>query len=254
MYTLLLYFLFTFSILCNPGNGYTPNNDDPFWINPCSYSPSNAEDFDDSDVGIIDRILTIAKQCQSNINQFKLKYIQQTFSSDYNIHYDRWVNENNNWITSRLLIKPEDNMAQSWLDSCSFPEELKHTYKVLQQVSVGFEMLLDDASKNNSAENLFINYFTTCKNDLQQLLCEISDDIDVTKQEKPKDITRNQVPQEVRDETSASNRNLTNSIILRDYMIAIKYVKNTYDHLKSSCNYNSYKIFKLWLTNSHHHN
>lgn len=232
---------FTTNILSNQVNSNELKNN-PFWINPCGYNNINAEDYDDSDAGIMDRILTIANQCQSNINLFKLEYIQQTFNSDYDVHYDRWVNQNNIWITCRLLNKAEDNMTESSLESRSFPSELKYTYEVLQQVSVGFEMLLDDASKNGSLENVFRNNFATCKDDLQQLLCEINDDIDVTQQEKPRDITRDKVPNEVRQETSTAKRNLTNSIIFRDYMIAIKYVKNTYNYFGNNCNN---KYFKL---------
>lgn len=198
----------------------------------------------------MDRILTIAKQCQNNINPFKSQYIQQTFNTDYDAHYSRWTNENNSWMTSRLLDKAEDDMTQSWLNSRSFPSELKYSYEVLQRVSVGFEILLDDASKSGSLENQFNNNFTTCKNDLQQLLCEISDDIDVTHQERPKDITRDEVPNEVREETSSAKRNLTNSIIFRDYMITIKYVKNTYDYLRSKCNNNWYQT-KPWYKKAH---
>ncbi|XP_060863414.1 uncharacterized protein LOC132939978 [Metopolophium dirhodum] len=253
MYTLVLYLLFTTNVLCNPVNDINSENNDPFWINPCGYNTNNAEDYDDSDAGIMDRILTIAKQCQSNIALFKSQYIQQTFNTDYDAHYKRWINENNSWVTSRLLDKAEDNMKQSWLNSRSFPSELKYSYEVLQRVSVGFEILLDDASKNDSLENTFSNNFSTCKNDLQQLLCELNDDIDVTHQEKPKDITRDEVPKEVREETSTANRNLTNSIIFRDYMIAIQYVKNTYDHLRSKCNNNLYRFKSLYKKNHHYY-
>lgn len=245
MYTLVLYLLFTTNVLCNLVNDI---NNDPFWINPCGYNTNNAEDYDDSDAGIMDCILTIAKQCQSNINLFKYKYIQETFNTDYDAHYNRWINENNSWITSRLLDKAEDNMKQSWLNSHSFPRELSYSHEVLQRVSVGFEILLDDASKDGSSENQFSNNFSTCKDDLQQLLCEIKDDIDVTSQEKPKDITRDEVPKEIREEASTAQRTLTNSIIFRDYMIAIQYVKSTYNHLRNKCNNNLYSFI-----NHHHH-
>lgn len=237
MYTLVLYLFFTTNVLCNLVNDI---NTDPFWINPCGYNTNNAEDYDDSDAGIMDRILTIAKQCQSNINLFKYKYIEQTFNTDYDTHYNRWINENNSWITSRLLDKAEDNMKQSWLNSRSFPSELSYSHEVLQRVSVGFEILLDDANKDGSSENQFSNNFSTCKDDLQQLLCEIRDDIDVTSEKKPKDITRDEVPKEIQEEASTAQRTLTNSIIFRDYMIAIQYVKSTYNHLRSKCNVGKY--------------
>jgi len=214
-------------------------NDNPFWINPCGYNTKNSEDYV-SDADIMDHILTIAGQCQNNIDLFKSQYIQQIFNIDYNTHYNRWINENNSWIISRLLDKAEDNMEQSWLNSRSFPSELNYSYEVLQRVSVGFEILLNDASKDDFLENQFSKQFSTCKNDLQQLLCEIRDDIDVTGQEKPKDITRDEVPKEIREEASTAQRNLKNSIIFRDYMIAIQYVKNTYNYLKSKCNTNIY--------------
>lgn len=250
MYTLLFYLLLTTNVLCDRNNNNESKNNEPFWINPCGYSTYNGEDYDDSDAGIIDRILTIEKQCQKNIDPFKREYIQRTFNFDYDAHYNKWINENNSWMTSRLLNKAEDNMPQSSLESRSFPSELKFTYELLQRVAVGYEVLLDDANNANYSENCFLNNFTTCKNDLQQLLCEISDDIDITVQERPKNITRDQVPNDVRQETSTADRNLTNSIIFRDYMIAIKYVKNTYEYLRSKCK-NEVTDYKEWLKKNH---
>lgn len=249
MYTVLLFWSFTTNvIICNPVNDNDSEKSNPFWINPCGYNTNNDEDYDDSDAGTMDRILTIVKQCQNNIKSFKDQYIEQTFNISYGEHYNRWVNENNKWIT-RLLNQAEDSMEQSWLKSRSFPSELRYSYEVLQRVSVGFEILLDDTSKNDSLENKFNKDFSTCKDDLQQLLCEISDDIDTKQQERPKDITRDEIPNEVREESSSAKRNLTNSIIFRDYMIAIKYMSNTYDYLKSKCNDNSYPFNKGDLTN-----
>lgn len=248
MYTLLLYLLLTTNVLCDWNN--ESKNNDPFWINPCGYTSYNGEDYDDSDAGIMDRILTIQKQCQKNIDPFKREYIQRTFKSDYDAHYSRWTNENNSWMTSRLLNKAEDNMPLSCLESRSFPSELKFTYELLQRVAVGYEVLLNDANNADYLENRFLNNFTACKNDLQQLLCEISDDIDITHQDIPKDITRDQVSNDVRQETSTAERNLTNSIIFRDYMIAIKYIKDTYEYLRSKCK-NEVIDFKVWLKKNH---
>lgn len=250
MYTLLLYLLLTTNVLCDWKNCNKLKNNDPFWINPCGYATYNCEDYDDSDTGIIDRILTIEKQCQKNIDPFKREYIQQTFNFDYDAHYNRWTNENNSWMTYRLLNKAEDNMSQSSLETRSFPNELKFTYELLQRVAVGYEVLLDDANNADYLENRFLNNFTNCKNDLQQLLCEISDDIDITYQDRPKDITRDQVRNDVRQETSTAERNLTNSIIFRDYMIAIKYVKNTYEYLRSKSK-NEAIDFIVWYRKTH---
>lgn len=242
--TIFLFWFFTTNvIICDPVNDNSSENSNPFWINPCGYNTSNDGDDDDSDANVMDRILTIVNQCQNNIKSFKEEYIEQTFNISYAEHYNRWVNENNKWIT-RLLNQAEDSMSQSWLNSRSFPNELRYSYEVLQRVSVGFEILLNDAKKNDSSENKFKKNFSTCKNDLQQLLCEISDAIDIKHQETPKDITRDEVPKEVREENSTAERNLTNSIIFRDYMIAIKYMSNTYDYLKRKCDNISYSFKK----------
>jgi len=251
MYTILLYWFFITNVICNPDNVNKSRNSNPFWINSCGYKINNTEDYDDSDADKIDRIITLVNQCQSTINSFKYQYIQQTFKISYDEHYNRWINENNSWITSRLLEKAEDNMTQSSLNPRSFPRELKFSYEVLQRVSVGFEILLDDASKNDSLENKFNKKFTTCKSDLQQLLCEISDNIDDKLPERPKDITRNEVPDEVLEETNTAKRNLTNSITFRDYMIAIKYMLNTYDYLKSKCNNNNWYPVKSRNSKTH---
>lgn len=249
MYTLLLYLLLSTNVLCNRMNHNKSKNNNPFWINPCGYTICNGEDYGDSDANIIDRILVIEKQCQQNIDLFKSEYIQRTFNTDYNAHYNRWTTENNSWMTSRLLNKPEDNMPPSSLESRSFPSELNFTYELLQRVSVGYEILLDDANNFDYLENNFLNDFTTCKNDLQQLLCEISDDI--ADQDKPKDITRDQVPNDVRQETNFAERNLTNSIIFRDYMIAIKYVKNTYEYLRSKCKNYTFHVKRRFKKKPH---
>lgn len=207
------------------------NDNSPFWINPCGYNTNN-NDYDDSDCSIIDRILTLAKQCQNNIDTFKTNYIKSTFNTDYFVHYETWEQENNSWITHRLLKKAEDDLPQLWLDSRLFPEELKFTHETLQRVSVGFELLLQDAKLNDSSENKFVDNFWCCKNDLQQILCEINDDMDIKSQEKPIDISRDVISKDIRQEKSTSKRSLTNSIIFRDYLIAIKYITNTYNYFK----------------------
>lgn len=134
-------------------------------------------------------------------------------------------------MTSYLLRYVEDNFQKSWLVSHSFPSELILTYEILQQVSVGFELLLEDSNKIDSSENKFLNNFSACKNSLKQLLCEISDAIEIKDQKRPIDIDRKSIPEEVRQETSKAIRNLTNSIIFHDYMLAIKYIITTYDYL-----------------------
>lgn len=229
MYTLLHVLLLTIFVCKSFANGLSADDNSPFWINSCGYSTND----DDS---MIDRILILAKQCQINIDPFKVNYIKSTFSSDYLTHYERWVQENNGWISSRLLINAEDDLQQSWLSSRSFPSELKFTFELLQQVAVGFELLLEDAKAYDSLENKFLNYFVTCKNDLKQLLCEISDDIDITEQERPVDVERDAIPNGIRQESSTAKRNLTNSIIFRDYMIAIKYVTSTYSYFNNTNN------------------
>lgn len=231
---LLLYILFltTAFVRKSFANGLPANDNSPFWINSCGYSTND----DGSDISVIDRILSLAKQSQINIDPFKVNYIISTFSSDYLTHYERWVHTNNDWMTSRLLINAEDDFPQSWLSSRSFPSELKFSYELLQQVSVGFELLLEDAKSNDSSENKFLSYFVTCKNDLQQLLCEISDAIEITEQERPVDVDRDAIPNEIRQESSMAQRNLTNSIIFRDYMIAIKYLTSTYSYFYNKIN------------------
>lgn len=235
MYFLLSYLFCTANVLSLlltskvlSKNGYLP-----FWVNPCGYSSKNYEEYDenDDDQSIIDRILTLAEINQNNINQFKFNYIKNTFNCDYYTHYKLWIYEYNSWVVPRLLCNPEQDLTQSWLTSRSFPSELNFTYKVLQQVAVGFELLLEDANKYGSSESTFLNNFLVCKNDLQQLLCEINDSIDIKLLNKPTDVTKDVIPDMVRQESSTSSRNLTNSIIFRDYMIAMKYILSTYNSL-----------------------
>lgn len=218
-------------------HGISKNNNTPFWINPCGYFLKYDYDIEDSDCDIIDRILTLAKQTQNNIDIFKFNYIKSTFDIDYFVHYQTWELENNNWMTPRLLNKAEDDLPQSWLCSRSFPDELKFTYEILQRNSVGIELLLQDAALNDYPENKFLHFFSTCKDDLEQMLCEISDDIDETYEEKPVDIKRDIIPNNIRQEESISKRSLTNSIIFRDYLIANKYITDTYNYFKNKCTY-----------------
>lgn len=207
-------------------------NEEPFWINSCGYNSEN-EIFDDSDNGIISRILFFAKQSQTHIDKFRDDYIMNTFNCNYFTHYQRWLYQTNEWITLHELRKPEDDLSQEWLCSRSFPNELVATFNILQRVSVGFELLLQDASKIDSLEHNFLVHFITCKSDLKQLLCELSDDIEIRSLEMPADIQRDVIPIDVLLETATAKRNLTNSIIFRDYMIAIKYISTTYKYLKN---------------------
>lgn len=239
MYVSVLYWFFTISVLCKSFTNVMSTKDNSFWVNPCGYTLITNEEFEDKDENIIDRILTLAKVSQNNIDVFKYNYIENIFYCDYLTHYKKWVSESNSWMTPRLLNYAEDNLEKSWLASRMFPNELKFTYEILQRVAVGFEMLLDDAKMYDSSENHFLNNFNTCKNDLQQLLCEISDSIDDKLEKRPIDAVRSVIPNEVRQEKNTARRNLTNSIIFRDYVIAIKYILDTYGHFEKS-----YKYFK----------
>lgn len=229
-FTLLLYFLVVSNVLCVCST-YDKSilNDKPFWINPCGYSIKNEEQ---DNIDIIDRILTLANFSKNNIDLFKFSYIKKTFNCDYFEHYQRLIDVNNSWMTPLLLKSPEDNLPDSWLSKRSFPEELEFTHELLQRVAVGFEMLVEDAKKYKFSESFFLSQFVSCKNDLRQLLCETSDGIDITLQTRPVDVPREIIPNEVKHEESSATRNLTNSIIFRDYMIAIKYILNTYGEFK----------------------
>lgn len=223
------------------------DDDTPFWINPCGYSLKNSDVKSD----IINRILILANICQSNIDAFKFDYIENTFNIHYTTHYQRWVNMGNSWMTPRLLQNAEDNFSVSWLADRKFPVELTISFQILQRVAVGFEILLQDAVNSSNLEYAFLDNFNACKEDLQQLLCEISDNIYVTSQDKPADVTRDCVPLGVRQESSSGNRNLTNSIIFRDYMIAVKYITSTYDYLNNNDLYNKFnaKYWRLYPNN-----
>lgn len=233
MYISVLYWFFTISGLCESSTNVV-STEDPFWVNPCGYTLNANEESEDSKENIIDRILTLARESQINIDLFKYNYIQNTFYCDYFTHYQKWVSENNSWMTMRLLRYAEDNLENSWLASRMFPNELKITYEILQRVAVGFEMLLEDANEYDSPEHKFLNNFNSCKQNLQQLLCEISDSIDVTFVKRPIDVDRSVIDNEVRTEKNTACRNLTNSIIFRDYAIAIKYILDTYNYFKKS--------------------
>lgn len=211
--------------------------DEPFWVDPCGYG---SNDDDEGGPGAtIDRILTLAKLCQKNVDQFKRDYIRRTFNVDYDTHYSRWTHEANDWMTPRLLDTAEDDLSQSWLDGRKFPDELTTTFDVLQRSAVGFELLTNDAGKEGTAENAFTDKFNTCHDDLRQLLCEVSDDIDANgmNADKPQAIGRDAIPDNVRQNASTADRNLINSIIFRDYMIAIKYVTEVYGHFKTRSNH-----------------
>lgn len=230
---ILFSLFFTVQILCK---SFTNESTavKPFWINPCGYyTASNDIYSEEDDQDIISKLLLLASVCQYNIDSFKNDYIISTFNSDYFKHYQLWLQKNNSWMTSRLLKNAEDILPKDWLVRHSFPSELIFTYEMLQQVSVGYEILFQDASQINTAENKFLDNFTICKNNLQELLCEFSYAIDNAFDKRPIDITRDAVPIEVRQETSSVERNLTNSIIFRDYMIVIKYIISTYSYLLS---------------------
>lgn len=234
MYISVLYWFFTISVLCESFTNVESTENKPFWVNACGYTLNADAEFEESDENDIDHILTLAEECQINIDLFINNYIQNTFSCDYLTHYKKWVNQNNSWMTYRLLNYAEDNLDSSWLAARVFPKELYFTYKILQEVAVGFEMLLEDANVYDSFEKVFSSNFNSCKNNLQQLLCQISDSIDETFEKRPPDVVRSVIPNNVRQEKNMCIRNLTNSIIFRDYAIAIKYILDTYSYFKKN--------------------
>lgn len=211
-------------------NGPTTANDEqPFWINPCGYKTNDDED--DDPVASIKRVLTLAKRCEDDANNFKCRYVRRTFNEDYEEHYRLWENVVNEWMTPRLLNTPDEEFSREWLDRRRFPDELTVTYEVLQRAAVGLELMTRDAAMVDTAESEFTEELAACRNDLRTLLCEVSDMVDAEDGlRRPKDVDRDVIPDSVRYDSSASHRNLTNSIIFRDYVIAVKYVTTVYGH------------------------
>lgn len=215
------------------------NDDDasPFWINPCGYPTNDGMDVDDDPYATINRVLTLADQCQIHSDRFKYDYVRTTFPGEnYTTHYGRWVNQQNAWMVPRLLDQPDDELSEQWMNKRRYPDELIVTYSVLQRAAVGLELLLDDAADVYKAESAFAADFAGCRTCLRQLLCEVYDDVDADDQlrdQRPADVGRDVIPNEVRLNDNTAERNLVNSIIFRDYMVAVQYVKTLYKYFLS---------------------
>ncbi|XP_050525903.1 uncharacterized protein LOC126896834 [Daktulosphaira vitifoliae] len=202
---------------------------DIFWVNPCGYSKKNEEP-PITPLDVIKRVLLEAHYNHHCFNQFKYEFIYELTGVEFDKHYEDWEYLYNSWMTNELPTMPGIVLSETWLNSREFPKELTFTFETLQRAAVGLEKFLDD--KKN--EEYYSTKLSLCRNKLKTLLCEVSDGIEDMNQNKMPDIKREVIPNDIRNEPNVAQRNLTNSLIFRDYIISIEYILQTYKYFRNS--------------------
>ncbi|XP_017775080.1 PREDICTED: uncharacterized protein LOC108561586 [Nicrophorus vespilloides] len=199
----------------------------PKWINPCGIRRDQDEQDTYTEVpqvsekDLLTQIIAQANIALTNAKQFQNEFALKTFNSDPESLHTQWQANHYDWLPLTMMDSeqiPELNMKNSLID----------IYEHLQKFAVGLEQIVWDQEDNRGA---FLKNFTDTEYNLRSLLCEIQMAIiELGLSQKP-DITRDLMGPDFRSITDATERNLRDWLIYRDYMSALDYTVKAFGNI-----------------------
>ncbi|KAK7866986.1 hypothetical protein R5R35_006819 [Gryllus longicercus] len=216
-------------------------NSKPKWINPCGGEP-NAELYtsdlpesrsvDGTDTGKpFESILLAARLAKDTAENFKEKYVQQTFNVGFAGWHANWKSTHFDWLPSSAQIPkslgeptPQEHLEKLQLDSA-----LKDIYKYLQMYAVGLEQVTWD---QEDIKGDFWSSFKDAEHALKATLCEVQVLMVERNVRQHPDVQRDLMDSNVRQNNSTSHRNLRDWLIYRDYMNGLEYVIEVLEHFE----------------------
>lgn len=110
-------------------------------------------------------------------------------------------------------------------------ETLLNVYTSLQKIAVGLEQIAWDQEDQNGP---FLDNFRNAEFNLRAVLCEIQMALYNRGVTMRDDILRDSMSDEFRNIPDETSRNLRDFLIFRDYMNALEYTKQVFEHLNSN--------------------
>lgn len=215
------------------------NQSHPKWINPCGWGVEDSEhDINDetskvSDAELLMRITNQARIALTKADQFKDDFAQEMFNSNFEQLHENWKNSRYDWLPNQCQVPKNlsELVPDEHLQSLKLDDALLDTYQYLQMVAVGLEQVVRDQQREDGS---FLQNFNQSESYLRLILCEIQVAIferNIYDKMRP-DVTRDIMPEYLRNETVLTSRNLRDWIIYRDYMNTLEYVIQVFDYFK----------------------
>lgn len=214
-------------------------NTQPKWVNPCGFNSAVLSGNDSNGGNGVDGSVTPTKELlerivyQTDITSQKAKSFKEEFAQKtFNQNADQ-VSFNNNifeWLPTKEQIPKELGtfVSMDHLSSLTLDETLLDTYEYLQKIAVGLEQILWDQQDYHGD---FVQQFKDSENHLRLLLCEMQTAMIERGVQMRPDVTRELMPPEHRT-ADKTFRKLRDWIIYREYMNALEYSKQVFEHLK----------------------
>ncbi|XP_077295905.1 uncharacterized protein LOC143918082 isoform X2 [Arctopsyche grandis] len=224
----------------NPGMNGQVNGTPPKWINPCGMSstadvasPSEADMPFVSDQDLLSQIIVQAKNAFADANAHKDDYVKKTFKVNFDEHNNAWKHSKYDWLPSKVQIPKDlgEAVPAEHLKSLNnLNVALALTYEYMQRFAAGLEQVSRDQRK---ADGEFKELFNSAEYKLRALLCEIQVAMIERGTIQHNDITRDIISGEDRN-LDNTHRNLRDWVIYRDYMNALEYVIQVFEHFNAN--------------------
>ncbi|KAK5650164.1 hypothetical protein RI129_001193 [Pyrocoelia pectoralis] len=216
------------------------DTDQPKWINPCGIDMGavlhtlNIEVPKVSDLDLLTSIINQARIALSKANQFKDDFAQQIFNSNIEQLHKNWKQARYEWLPQDSQIPKSLNepVTEEHLEMLKMDNALVDTYEHLQKIAVGLEQVVQDQEREGGP---LVDNFKQSELNLRLVLCELqmaTYERGIHSKLHP-DVTRDLMPDYLRNDKVNTSRNLRDWIIYRDYMNTLEYVIQVFDYFKS---------------------
>ncbi|CAH0385531.1 unnamed protein product [Bemisia tabaci] len=215
----------------------------PLWVNPCGYGTDETDTEPEpyaqtEETRMLQSIILTAKNALSHAKQFRDNYVKKTFNVDFEPHHDAWKSHVYSWLPTKRDIPKTigEKLEMGYLLTLELDSALQNTYVYLQKVAVGLEQVVWDQHDSNS---IFKNEFQTAEYELRAVLCEIQIAMYEQNIHHIPDVQRDIMTDDFRKMMNSSYRDLRDWFIFRDYMNALEYVTEVFEHFKQKIELNA---------------
>ncbi|XP_008552705.1 uncharacterized protein LOC103574919 isoform X2 [Microplitis demolitor] len=210
----------------------------PKWINPCGEAAENSDGSiymeQMKDEQLLATVVLQAKTALDHAQLFCDQYVKASFSSSMNSMHSSWKHYRYDWLPGFEEIPKQlgEKLSKEYLNKLEIDDALLNTYEYMQKFAVGLEQIAFDQKNNQLA---FQTQFEETEHKLRSVLCELQVAMMERGVNQRPDVTRDTMSDEFRAMSSSDTyRNLRDWLIFRDYMNALEYIVQVFDHLKNN--------------------
>lgn len=208
----------------------------PKWLNPCGQATTgdftgdlDVEELTDSE--LVHFVIQQAKMSLAQTEEFRAAYAKKTFNIDFDDLHALFKESQYDWLPGTTEIPKQlgQQLDKAYLDRLELDTALINAYEYMQKYAVGLEQIVWD---QEDLQLDFLEQFRQTENLLRTVLCELQVALAERQLTSRPDVTRDIMSAEYRQlSTSETFRNLRDWVIFRDYMNALEYVVQVFEHL-----------------------